>query len=166
MNTRVRQAHPDDAPAISDLVQAGFVKHVAPDWESSAINGFLRDTTSEKLAPILAEAALVLVCEGQDQMLGVIALPKPQVVQLFFVAPSHIRSGIGRTLWEAARKQLEERYAEVRTVELNSSPCAVPVYEALGFFPISKQFRRKGSVATRMACWLPGRALEEAHHVA
>ena len=166
MNSPVRQATAEDAPAIAELVQAGFIEHVAPDWEPSAQQGFLTDTTAEKLESVITKATLVAVYEEQDQILGVIVLPRPTLVQLLFVAPSHLRCGIGRTLWETARTYLEEQHPKVTTVELNSSPYALAAYKALGFFPISLPFRRKGAVATRMACWLPGRALELGSHVA
>jgi GNAT superfamily N-acetyltransferase len=103
-----------------------------------------------------------MVCEQDGQVLGVIFLPRPTLVQLLFVAPSHLRRGIARALWNAVRAHLEAEHPKVTTVELNSSPYAVGAYEALGFFPISQPFRRKGAVATRMACWLPGIALEQA----
>jgi GNAT superfamily N-acetyltransferase len=160
MKTQLRQATPDDAQAISELVQAAFAKHVAPDWEPRAIEHFLVETSADKISAVVAGATYVAICEDQYEVLGVIVLPRPTLVQLFFVKPSHVRRGIGRALWEAARTHLALRHAEIKTVELNSSPYAVSAYEALGFFPISKQFRRAGSVATRMACWLPGRALE------
>ena len=89
MNAALREARADDAPSISQVVQAGFLAHVAREWELSA-----------------------------------------------------------------------------QQVELNSSPYAVPAYRALGFFPISEPFRRQGAVATRMACWLPGRALARAQNAA
>lgn len=162
MNTHLRQAGIDDASAISELVQAGFRQHVAPDWEPAARQSFLGDTTADKLAERIAEAAFVLVYQHEGRIVGVISLPRPTLVQLFFVAPSHLRQGIGRALWEAARSHLEERYPEITTVELNASPYAVLAYRALGFFPLSEPFRRRGAVATRMACWLPGRALEPA----
>ena len=162
----VRPATPDDLPAIAALVQAGFIQHVAPDWEASAQRDFLKDTTAEKLAVPIGEAAFVAVYEHEAQMLGVLFMPRPTLVQLFFVAPGHLRQGIGRALWEAARVHLEEQHPEIKTVELNSSPYAVPAYRALGFFPISEPFLRRGAVATRMACWLPGRSLERAPHVA
>jgi len=166
MNTHLREAGPDDASCVSELVQAGFIAHVAPDWERSAQEDFLRDTTAEKLSERIAEAIFVAVYEEEGQILGLILLPRPNLVQLFFVAPSHLRKGIGRVLWEAARTHIEETYPEVKTVELNSSPYAVSTYKALGFFPISAPFRRGGSLATRMACWLPGRALERAQNAA
>lgn len=166
MSNHLRQANPNDASAISEVVQAGFLAHVAPDWALSAQHDFLRDTTAEMLAARIAESALVTVYEDDGQVVGVIALPRPTLIQLFFVAPGHLRRGIGKSLWEAARTHIEERHPEVKTVELNSSPYAVSAYKALGFYPISEPFRRKGAVATRMACWLPGRALARAQNVA
>ena len=162
----LREANVDDVRAISELVQAGFAMHSAADWELSAQHEFIAETQAAKLASKLAGAALCLVCEHGSELVGVIFLPRPALVQLFFVTPSQLRRGIGRTLWNAARTHLEEKHPEVKTVELNSSPYAVAAYKALGFFPISKQFRRRGAVATRMACWLPGEALEHAQHVA
>ena len=165
MNLQVRSATFDDVSAIAELVQAGFKEHVAQDWESSARNDFLRDTTAEKLAGKIGEANFVVVYEHESQILGVLVMPRPSLVQLFFVAPGYLRRGIGRALWEAARVHLSERHPEITTVELNSSPYAVPSYKALGFFPISEPFLRKGAVATRMACWLPARSLERAPNV-
>jgi GNAT superfamily N-acetyltransferase len=164
MNTKLRQAHPNDALAISELVQATFIEHIAPDWELSARRDFLEDTVADKLAPKIGEAAVCWVCEQAGDIVGVIFMPRPTLVQLFFVAPGHLRQGIGRELWRAARAHVEERHPEVKTVELNASPYALAAYQALGFFPISRPFRRNGAVATRMACWLPGRALEQAQH--
>ena len=161
MNMHLREATAADAPAISDLVQSGFVQHIAPDWESSAQQSFLEDTGADQIASLISVASVCLVCEQEGRLVGVIFMPRPTLVQLFFVAPGHMRQGIGRALWSAVRSRLERHHPEVKTVELNSSPYAVAAYKALGFFPISKPFRRKGSVATRMACWLPGKALEE-----
>jgi len=161
MSTHLREAKADDASAISELVQAGFIEHIAPDWESSAQRSFLEDTGADRMASLVSEAAVCLVCEQQGRLVGVIFLPRPTLVQLFFVAPGHLRQGIGQALWSAVRIRLEQQHPEVKTVELNSSPFALNAYKALGFFPISKPFRRKGAIATRMACWLPGKALEE-----
>lgn len=160
MNPRIRMARLDDAPAISKLVQASFRAHVASDWEAQAQATFLSETTAEKLAAAIAEATFAAVYEEDGHIVAVILLPRPNLVQLCFVAPGHLRRGIGTSLWEAARTHLETQVPEVKTVELNASPYAVAAYTAMGFFPISKPYRRKGSVATRMACWLPGRALE------
>ncbi len=166
MNLQLRHATAADAAAISSLVCAGFNQHIAQDWEPQAQRHFVEENQADKLRSKIADASLCLVCEAGTQLLGVIFLPRPTLVQLFFVAPGHLRNGIGRKLWSAARVELEQHHPDVRTVELNSSPYAVAVYRALGFFPISKPYRRKGAVATRMACWLPGESLPPAEHVA
>ena len=164
MNLQVRHATAADASAISSLVCAGFDHHIAQDWDPQAQRHFVEENQADKLRSKIADASLCLVGEHDTQVLGVIFLPRPALVQLFFVAPGHLRKGIGRKLWSAVRAELEQHHPDVRTVELNSSPYAVAVYKALGFFPISKPYRRKGAVATRMACWLPGESLESAPH--
>jgi GNAT superfamily N-acetyltransferase len=161
MNPRIRMAQLVDAPVISELVQASFRVHIAPDWEAEAQDSFLRETTAEKLAGPIAEATFVAVYEEGGHVVGVILLPRPNLVQLCFVATTHMRRGIGSSLWEAARTHLETQTPDVKTIELNASPCAVAAYQAMGFFPISNPYRRKGAVATRMACWLPARVLEK-----
>jgi len=166
MNSLIRDATLEDAPALSELVHASFRTYVASDWEPIAQESLLTDTSAEKLAARIAESVVVLVHEEAGSILGVILLPRPTLVQLCFVAPGHIGRGIGRSLWEAARARIEERSPEVKTVELNSSPYALAAYKALGFYPISEQFLRGGTVATRMACWLPGRALAKAQSAA
>lgn len=163
MNRCIRRAAPGDMPAVSNLVQAGFTSHIAPGWEPSAHQHFLDETAAEKLEAKLAETCFAAVCEAEAQILGFVWLPRPNLVQLLFVAPDHLRQGIGAVLWEAARAHVEERFPDTKTIELNASPHALRVYEALGFFPISMSVRRAGTVTTRMACWLPGRALAEAH---
>jgi GNAT superfamily N-acetyltransferase len=160
MNERIRLAQPDDAPAISELVQASFRAHVAPDWQAEAQDAFFSETTAGKLAAPIAQATFAAVYEEGGRIVAVILLPRPNLVQLCFVATTHLRRGIGAALWEAARNHLETQFPEIKTVELNASPYAVAAYIAMGFFPISRSYRRKGAVATRMACWLPARALE------
>ena len=93
-------------------------------------------------------------------MLGFLLMPTPALLGMLFVHPDWLRRGVGRELWETARQYVEGNQKSVRTVELNATPYAVPFYLSLGFMPISKEFKQAGCRATRMACWLPARALE------
>ena len=95
----------------------------------------------------------------ERQTVGFILLPRPSLLSMLFVHPQHLRQGIARRLWEAARSHIEGAFSEIKTIELNSTPYAFNAYRALGFHPISAQFTRRGAKATRMACWLPARAL-------
>ena len=162
----IRKAYPVDAPAISELVQASFRAHIAPDWQQEAQDAFFRETTAEKLVDPIAEATFAAAYEEHGHIVGVILLPRPNLVQLCFVATTHLRRGIGTSLWEAARTYLETHVPEVKTVELNASPHAIAAYKAMGFFPISKPYRRRGAAATRMACWLPARTMESGPNAA
>ena len=166
MSTPIRHATAEDAAAISRLVQGSFRAHVAPDWGQEAQESFYAETTPEKLVARLAESTYAVVYDDDGMVVGVILLPRPTLVQLCFVASTHLRRGIARALWQAARSHLETHLPEVKTVELNASPYAVAAYTAMGFFPISKQYQRSGWVATRMACWLPNQHLEHASNAA
>lgn len=92
-------------------------------------------------------------------MVGFLLMPTPILLGMLFVHPSRLRQGIGTRLWECARTRLESEFPEARTVELNSTPYAVDFYRALGFVPIFAEYARGRARATRMACWLPARAL-------
>jgi len=166
MRTPVRDATPEDAPVVSASVHASFREYIARDWEACACENLLRETTAEKLAAKISESIIVFLHEERGQVLGMILLPRPSLVQMCFVAPGRTGQGIGRSLWEAARSRVEVQFPETRTVELNASPYAVPAYKAFGFYPISEPFVREGAVATRMACWLPARALARAQSAA
>jgi GNAT superfamily N-acetyltransferase len=160
MEPSIRSATVADAVAISALVQEGFAQFVAPSWEVQAQAVFVSQSTSERFTTSIPTAAFAAVAEAVDQLVGVILLPTPSLLGFLFVRAGWQRRGVASQLWESARRHLEAHHPTTHTVELNSSPYAVAAYKALGFYPISKPFRRGGCLATRMACWLPGRTLE------
>jgi GNAT superfamily N-acetyltransferase len=164
MEPVIRSAEVADAAAISSLVQEGFTRFVAPDWEPQARSVFMGESSAERFALSIPAAAYAAVAQVDGQLVGFIALPTPAVLAFLFVHPAWFRGGIAWRLWEAARIHLETHYPAIKTVELNSSPYAATAYRALGFYPISEPFRTGGCLATRMACWLPGRSLARTPH--
>ena len=159
MGPTIRPAVVADAPAISALVQDSFNQFVAPDWQAEAREVFMTESSAERFTSSIPEAAYAAVAHVGDQLVGMVLMPTPSVLAFLFVRPGMLRAGIGSLLWEAARTHIEANHPSVKTIELNSSPYAVAAYRAYGFYPISEPFRRGGCLATRMACWLPGRAL-------
>lgn len=159
MNYTLRTSTSADAEAVSELVRAALTEFVAPDWEPNAREVFDSESSPERFSALLVEATFASVAVAEKQVVGVIVLPKPNLLAFLFVRRDWHKRGVAKALWEAARTHLETRHPEIKTVELNSSPQAVTAYRSLGFYPISEQFKRGGGVATRMACWLPGRAL-------
>ena len=155
----MRPAVAADAPALSALVQESFNQFVAPDWQPEACEVFMTESSVEWFTSSIPQAAYAAVAHAADELVGMVLMPTPSVLAFLFVRPGLLRSGIGSLLWEAARAHIETHHPSVKTIELNSSPCAVAAYRAYGFYPMSEPFRRGGCLATRMACWLPGRAL-------
>jgi GNAT superfamily N-acetyltransferase len=160
MNYTIRSSQSADAEMASALVQQSFIQLVGPDWEQHAVNTFLAETSGNCLRDLISKAAFTAVAEVQGRLVGFILMPSPALIGLLFVKPNFLRNGIAKSLWQAARRHIETTCKEVKTVELNSTPYAVAAYRALGFYPISEPFRRGGCLATRMACWLPGDALQ------
>lgn len=153
----IRPLAASDAEAMSALGIASFERFVAPDWEPAACEVYARETTPAVLAGKLRNGAYALGAYIDAELVGFVLMPRPGLIQMFFVAPDRVRLGIGRALWEAVRAHLEGQCPEIRTVELNASPYALDFYRSLGFVPISAQFLQDGFRATRMACWLPAR---------
>ena len=150
--------HPDAAEA-SAVIQESFLALAAADWHPDARRVFLEAAAPAPLQKKLTTMTIAAGAFSEGGIAGIILMPSPSLLGLLFVRPRWLRLGIGRALWESARAQIEARFPEVNTVELNATPYAVRFYKSVGFVPISSEFERDGQRATRMACWLPARAL-------
>jgi GNAT superfamily N-acetyltransferase len=148
-----------DVEEASSLVQASFLNFIAQDWSESAIAEFLTDTSPIRLRTKITSSAYFGATYSDNALAGLILLTRPSFVQMLFVAPDRVRDGVGRYTWEKARVELEEKFPESKTIELNASPYSVPFYESLGFARLSEEYLFQGCRATRMACWLPAAQL-------
>lgn len=148
-----------DADEASQLVIRSFERFIAPDWTSEAHAGFIAECDADHLREAIRTATCALGAFVGGEMAGVSLMPRPSLLKVFFVHPAFVRSGVGRALWEATRRQLEADGPQAPTVELNASPYAVAFYRSVGFVPISREYVHQGCRVTRMACWLPARAL-------
>lgn len=158
--TPVRPATPADAPAAAALVQASFLALGAEGWSEAARATLLAEATPERLAAALPTAAVALCAEAPGGGLaGFLLMRAPERLDMLFVAPGLTGQGMGRALWETARERLAAEFPALRTVELNATDHALPAYRRFGFAPLSGRFDQAGARATRMACWLPARAL-------
>ncbi|HEX2654825.1 MAG TPA: GNAT family N-acetyltransferase [Xanthobacteraceae bacterium] len=159
MNPTIRELRPSNAEAVSTLSLASFERFIAGSWSSAACNEYRALVSASALSNSIESCAYSVGAFNEHRLLGFLLMPRPSLVQMFFVDPELVRQGIGRSLWKYARGEVEARFPEAKTIELNASPYAVEFYRSLGFVPISKEFESKGFRATRMACWLAARAL-------
>ena len=155
----IRPVGANEAEVASALVQHSFLELAAADWEPNACEVFLGESSPVALRVALESPAYAASAFSEERMVGFILMPKPSLLGMLFVHPGSLRLGIEKQLWEQARTHVEAAFPQVKTVELNASPYAFPFYRTVGFVPISAEFMRGGCRATRMACWLPARAL-------
>ena len=159
MSYEIRPAVPDDAAAVSSLVHLSFQALGAVNWSSEAMQRFCEESMPSALADKLAAALFGAVATSDGTVAGFAMVARPNRLDMLFVHPGHLRKGIGRELWEAARAHVEAHHRDIKTIELNATAYARPFYQSVGFVPISLEFEAKGARATRMACWLPARQL-------
>lgn len=110
---------------VIQLIKQTFLEFVAPDYDESGINSFFKFAEAEDvLKQLVFYAAL-----HNDKITGILVVDnKVNHICLFFVDKDLQNTGIGTALF---KKFLNESMPEAVTV--NSSPCAVKVYEKLGF---------------------------------
>lgn len=153
---RVTQA---DSDAISGLIHRSFTALAAQDWDPSAQATFLGESSPAAMHSALGACAYAAATFAGPDAIGFVLMPRPSLLGMLFVDPLHLRRGVGRTLWEQARAYIEGTHPETKLVELNSTPYAYGFYRSIGFWPVSAEFVKGGCRVTRMACWLPARAL-------
>ena len=159
MKFTIRTVTEAESVAASAVVQASFTQLAAADWEPRAQQVFLAASSPEAMAEKLKVAACARAAFVGEQMVGFLLMPSPTVLGMLFVHPQWLRQGIAGALWQSARSYIEATYPDAQTVELNATPYAIDFYLSVGFVPLSREFKRDGCRVTRMACWLPARAL-------
>lgn len=130
----IKEIDGKDIKEALDLVNNMFAEFVAKDYSEEGKQTF-EDYLKIKLDEVTAGAA-----DGQkkiwgyfenDRIIGVIAVRHISHIALFFVDKAYHGKGIGRKLFDHAVQFVKQNGKENMTV--NSSLCAVPVYESLGF---------------------------------
>ncbi|MGM9640878.1 MAG: GNAT family N-acetyltransferase [Faecousia sp.] len=126
----VKVLGPEAYPAALTLIWDVFCQFEAPDYSEEGVQEFraiLDDNT--KIRAMRFYGAMV-----GGELVGVLAMRKPQHVSLFFVKADHHRRGIGRRLFEA----MKEDY-DLKKFTVNASPYAVEAYRRLGFMPTDEE---------------------------
>ena len=137
----VRRLPPELLPAACDLVWQVFCRFEAPEYSQEGIAEFQR--TLENM-DALRHMPFYGAFHG-GELVGVLAMRKPQHISLFFVKEVWHRQGVGRLLFDAMRRD----YAD-QVFTVNSSPYAVKVYRHLGFVPMNTEQLTNGIRYTPM----------------
>jgi ribosomal protein S18 acetylase RimI-like enzyme len=128
----IRQATLADAWNISDLITS-LLHYRSPDTTIPAPAEFLAHFRPDALAQVIASPNYRYhVALFGEQLLGVIGIRDNRHLLHLFVAESHHRRGIARTLWETARSAVLNEVPDVE-MTVRSSVYAVEVYRHFGF---------------------------------
>ena len=130
-------------PQATSLIWTVFLRYNAPDFLPQGIEAFRSSISDWSYINALELWGAYI----GGELVGVIALRRGSGhIALLFVDGRYHRQGIGRALFETAR-----RYGAGRTMTVNASPYAVGAYLRLGFVPTAPEQHADGIRYTPMA---------------
>ncbi|WP_332876343.1 GNAT family N-acetyltransferase [Massilia sp. S19_KUP03_FR1] len=144
----IRPAVDADYPAMAAMLRTLATAFIVPGMPPEAGATFLRDNDEAALRAYRDRGHVASVAEIEGRLAGYIALRPPSHVFHLFVDHRWHRRGVARALWRAACAQA----APAAIFTVNSSPYAVPAYEALGFRCDGAAQCRNGVTFQPMVC--------------
>jgi GNAT superfamily N-acetyltransferase len=124
---------PGEEDGVSSLVRRVFHQHVAPLFSEEGVGEFLRYVTPRAIHHRSDSGHFVLLATVAGRIVGVIEFRDYNHVSLLFVDTAFHRQGSARELMRRALATCRSHRPNLREVDVNSSPNAVPAYERLGF---------------------------------
>ena len=125
----IRRAFARDCIAIEAMIDAGFVRHLQPEYEVDGALNFRAFAAAPAIAERLEKGNLGWVADDRGAIIGYIEL-EGRHIRLLFVHPNRTREGVARDLLNTALAALGPG-----RITVNSSPFAVKAYGRLGFRP-------------------------------
>lgn len=136
MDCRIRAAHPDDAPAVSEVILAALRETNARDYTPSVIER-LQQSFSPDAVRVLIGKRKAFVAVAGSRIVGTAGLDG-SVVRTVFVAPDVQGQGVGRMLM--AEIERVSRDAGIETLTVPSSVTAESFYAKLGFAAVRDSY--------------------------
>jgi len=127
MKHEIRRARPDEAEALTGIAHAAkrhwnYPERWIAEWESALT--ITPDFITEN------EIFVVIVNEEIAGCCALVMTNRLAEIEHMWIRPEHMGSGVGRALFEHARRRAEERGAGV--LELSADPNAEGFYARMG----------------------------------
>ncbi|KNH26939.1 acetyltransferase [Pseudomonas syringae] len=136
MNTQIRTATPEDAPAISRVIIQSLRRSNAQDYPAEVITRVEKSFSTEAILSLLTQRQ-VFVATIDHRVVATVSLDR-DVVRSVFVDPQHQGNGIGGQLMAMIRTVAIDKKIEVLRVP--SSITAEGFYFKLGFRKVRDEF--------------------------
>ena len=125
LNVEVKKIDDTQITNAIDLIWQTFLQFEAPDYSEEGVKSFQDFIENKEIIKTLEFWGAY----DEEELKGVIATNENRKhICCFFVKAQYQRQGIGRKLWDFLREN-----SSSKTITVNSSPYAVPVYHKLGF---------------------------------
>ncbi len=139
---KIRQANPDDSAEIKALVADTLLQCVLDAGEAY-------DRLLRKICTLIdtwvgnANDSIHLVCEQDDEIIGIVFISHYERLNLLFVQPSQQKTGIGEALLDRALETCRHEGKSCQLI-LNSSSYAASFYLKYGFTQDGDPINRPG----------------------
>ncbi len=140
-NFKVKRLSPDELPEAVALIWEVFSEFEAPEYSKEGVRAFRAALDDGERNRAMAFYGAFSAAE----LIGVLAVRRPQHIGYFFVKAEYQRKGIGRALFETMCLDFERKEFTV-----NSSSYAVEIYRKLGFEPTGAEQVESGIRYTPM----------------
>jgi GNAT superfamily N-acetyltransferase len=157
----IRVATREDAEAISALIH-GLAHYFTLDPNGVGAEEFLKTIAPKSIAEyISARNFCYRVGIVGGVLAGVVAVRDNKHLYHLFVSPQFQKRGLSAQLWNYIKAE-SIRLGSPGEFTVNSTPYAVPVYEAFGFKATGDKIETKGIAFVPMKLSVQGLAHEEA----
>lgn len=125
---RVRELEQKDLERVSSICMNAFMISVAPGLSNEGVATFKGIASVGSFSSRMNEDNIILVCEENEKIQGVIELKDGRHVAMLFVAPGAQKRGIGRALVSAIMPS-----TKAVKITVSASLNSIPAYSRYGF---------------------------------
>jgi ribosomal protein S18 acetylase RimI-like enzyme len=119
--------------AVCRLIEESFNEFVAPEYSETGVKEFFKYSNPQSLKERAEKVHLVLLALDKNKLVGVIEIRSYNHISLLFVKTEYHNKGIAARLLKLSLESSRRANPLLDSVDVNSSPYAVDIYEKLGF---------------------------------
>jgi GNAT superfamily N-acetyltransferase len=128
----IRPIEPGDIEPVAQLLAALATEFIAWEFEPAARERFLEKNNAPAIREFLLHNYRYHVAERGGELVGFVGVRDNKHLYHLFVAKSAQGRGVGRKLWEFAKRDCGAN-GHHGAFTVNASNNAVPIYERFGF---------------------------------
>ena len=150
LDIQYRFMHPGEEASVCSLIENVFNEFVAPDYDLEGINEFFKFANLLAMTERAGMEQVIVVAERKSDLVGIIEMRKCEHIALLFV--SYHGRGIAKELIKKAVEECCKRQPDIKTITVNSSLFAEPVYSRMGFKATGLVQEKNGITFVPMVC--------------